>query len=69
MSRVRHLTPAELAERLGCAPATLAEWRCRGIGPRFLKFGMSKQARVRYSEADVEAWEAASVHENTGAFA
>lgn len=69
MSRARHFTPAELAERLCCSPATLAEWRCKGVGPRFIKFGLSKQARVRYSEAEVEAWERACGHSNTGQIA
>ncbi|MBP7704135.1 MAG: helix-turn-helix domain-containing protein [Caulobacter sp.] len=67
--KARHLTPAELSERLCTSVATLAEWRCKGKGPRFLKFGTSKQARVRYPEAEVEAWEAANEHQNTGAFA
>jgi predicted site-specific integrase-resolvase len=68
MSRaLKHMTPAELGERLGCSVATLAMWRCLGKGPRFIKFGASQQARVRYATADVEAWEAASMHENTGA--
>lgn len=62
----RHLAPAELAERLGVQPCTLASWRVKGTGPRFIKFGNSQQARVRYSEADVAAWEAANEHDNTG---
>jgi predicted DNA-binding transcriptional regulator AlpA len=31
---------------------TLAEWRSRGIGPRYLKVGR----HVRYRWADVETW-------------
>lgn len=53
-----HLTAGELAERIGYETATLAEWRCHGKGPRFIKFGHTKQARVRYPLAEVEAWEA-----------
>jgi hypothetical protein len=64
----RHLSPAELADRLGYAPATLAMWRVLGKGPRFIKFGVSQQARVRYPLAEVEAWEAENLHQNTGAF-
>ena len=69
MSRARHFTPAELADRLCCSPATLAEWRCKGVGPRFIKFGLSKQARVRYAESEIEAWEAKNGHSNTGGVA
>lgn len=68
MSRVRHLTPDELAERVGVKPCTLAMWRVRGVGPRFIKFGQTQQARVRYPEPEVEAWEAANEHSNTGEF-
>jgi len=49
----RHLTPAELAERLGVSVRTLTDWRYRGIGPRFLKVGV----HIRYRVADVLAWE------------
>jgi hypothetical protein len=63
----RHLTPAELAERIGLSPDTLATWRCRGVGPKFIKYGTSQQARVRYPVAEVEAWEQAQpIHQNTG---
>lgn len=62
----RHLTASEVAERIGLSAATLAAWRCKGIGPRFVKFGTSQQARVRYPVVEVEAWEAAQpVHQNT----
>lgn len=36
------------------ASATLATWRSRGTGPRFVKIG----GRVLYRLADVIAWEA-----------
>ena len=65
MAGERHLTAEQLAERLQCRPQTLAEWRCKGVGPKFVKFGVSKQARVRYRESDVDAWIEANVHENT----
>lgn len=63
----RQLTPAQVAERIGYSTATLATWRCIGKGPRFVKYGASQQARVRYPVAEVEAWEAAlELHQNTG---
>lgn len=58
-ARVRHLTPEELAERLGGEDGkpfpveTLKYWRRKGTGPRFLRIGN----HVRYRLADVEAWE------------
>jgi hypothetical protein len=63
----KHLTASQLAERIGYSAATLAAWRCIGKGPRFVKFGVSQQARIRYPVAEVEAWEAAQeIHQNTG---
>ena len=47
------LTPAELAAEYRLAERTLANWRARGEGPRFLKLG--KRA-VRYRRADIEAF-------------
>lgn len=63
----KQLTATEVAERIGYSTATLAAWRCVGKGPRFVKYGASQQARIRYPVAEVEAWEAAQqVHQNTG---
>jgi excisionase family DNA binding protein len=50
---VRHLSPAELSERLGVPAETLKRWRRTGAGPRFLRVGR----HIRYRTADVEAWE------------
>jgi hypothetical protein len=63
---IRHMTAGQLANRLGYAPTTLALWRTEGRGPRYIKFGVTQQARVRYLEADVLAWEAAQMQTNTG---
>jgi len=51
----RHLTPVELAERLGgdFSVDTLKYWRTTGQGPAYLRVGKY----VRYRESDVEAWE------------
>ena len=45
-------TPAEVANYLRKPPKTLAEWRYRGIGPRYRAVGRD----VRYDWADVDAW-------------
>ncbi len=51
----------ELASRWRMSPRTLEQWRWRGIGPRYLKIG----GRVIYPLAEVEAFEAARLHQNT----
>ncbi len=51
----QYLTAAELSDRWKgtITPRTLANWRCSGSGPRFVKIG----GRVMYRLADVQAWE------------
>lgn len=55
-----YLTPAELSKRWGGAvtTGTLANWRSKGQGPAFAKFG----SRVRYPLAKVVDWEAKNLH-------
>lgn len=50
------LTPAELCERWNgtIREATLATWRSRQTGPKYVKVG----GRVLYRISDVEAYEA-----------
>jgi predicted site-specific integrase-resolvase len=45
--------PSDLAERYGLSVRTLANWRHRGEGPKFVKIN----GRVRYLESDVKAYE------------
>jgi len=49
----RHLSPAELAGRLGVPLETIYGWNKLHTGPRFMKVGR----HVRYRLADVLAWE------------
>jgi excisionase family DNA binding protein len=53
MTRERHLTPAELAEREGVSVTTIYEWNMKGVGPKRLKIGK----HIRFRLSDVEAWE------------
>jgi excisionase family DNA binding protein len=53
------LSEAEAAELLGVEVTTLANWRWRRMGPRFVKVGR----RVRYRRADVDAWFADQVRD------
>jgi len=57
------LTPAQLAERYAgrVSVKTLANWRCLGKGPRFLKVG----GRIAYALDDVAAWEASRTADGT----
>ena len=46
-------TPEDLAEFLHDIPIkTLAQWRYRGVGPKYRKVGR----HVRYDWADIHAW-------------
>lgn len=47
------MTTAQAAGKIGVTMQTLANWRARGKGPRFLRQG---GWRVLYRPADVEAW-------------
>jgi predicted site-specific integrase-resolvase len=46
------LRTREVAAFTGVPESTLRYWRCAGIGPCWVKL----QGRVRYDEADVEAY-------------
>ncbi|GAB2836349.1 helix-turn-helix domain-containing protein [Actinoallomurus bryophytorum] len=49
----KHLTPEDLAERVGVPVKTIYGWNSRGDGPRYMKIGR----HVRYRLADVVTWE------------
>lgn len=49
----KHLTPKELAERVGVPLDTVYRWNSRGGGPRYLKIGI----HARYRLEDVISWE------------
>jgi predicted DNA-binding transcriptional regulator AlpA len=57
----RLLTTRQAAEVVGLSPKTLRQLRCDRQGPRCLKAGPSKQARVRYPLSALEAWVAEMV--------
>jgi len=50
--KTRLLDPKYVANTVGVKVATLAQWRYRGIGPRFIKVGKL----VRYSEDDLQEY-------------
>lgn len=45
-------TPKQLAEETGFSESTLASWRCRGRGPKFVRI----MGRIYYRKTDVDAW-------------
>lgn len=46
------LSPPVLSAEIDVPEPTLAQWRYRGEGPRYLKLG----GHVRYRRSDVDAW-------------
>jgi len=58
---IRHLNQIDLSRRWSISPRTLERWRWLGQGPQFLKIG----GRVVYRLTDIEAYEAAQLHEST----
>jgi predicted DNA-binding transcriptional regulator AlpA len=57
------LRAEEVAQRLGVSPKTLANWRWRGIGPAFVKFGEARgRGVIRYEAKDIEVWLASRRH-------
>ena len=57
-ARVKHLTPAELAERLSMSVDHLSNWRSQGRGPDYLRGESSgDKALILYPVAWVEEWE------------
>lgn len=54
MADVIHLTPAQVAKRLGLTTRTLETWRDQRRGPAFLEIG---PRTIRYTEDDVRAYE------------
>lgn len=56
------------AREMGISGQTLKQWRFEGKGPRFIKLGTSKQSRVVYDPADIEAWKREHKFASTSAY-
>ncbi len=50
------LTSSQAAAELGLRPQTLRVWRCRGVGPRFVRLGTGPRSPVAYRLSELEAW-------------
>jgi hypothetical protein len=55
-------TPAEIAEALHTTPASLAQMRYRGDGPKWVRAG---RRRILYRWVDVDQWITESLHSRT----
>jgi hypothetical protein len=55
------MTQDEVAALFDITVPVLANWRCVGKGPRYVKLG----GRVKYRKSDVEAFISASVRQST----
>ena len=51
-----YLTTKEAALYLRLSRRTLERYRVQGTGPRYIKAGPGKRARVRYRREDLQAW-------------
>ncbi|MDR2931144.1 MAG: helix-turn-helix domain-containing protein [Propionibacteriaceae bacterium] len=47
------LSSCEAAQRLGITAKTLANWRAKGEGPRFIRYG-NPGGRVVYRQVDID---------------
>lgn len=63
------LTTAEAAEVLRLSPRTLERFRVEGTGPKFLKAGGGKRARVLYDPEELRHWLAAFSYGSTSEYA
>ena len=55
------LTTEQLADELDMTVPALAQWRYRGMGPRFIKEGRW----IRYRQCDVDEWIESRLHDRT----
>lgn len=58
----RLFTPEAAADFLGISPQTLAHWRVRGSGPKYVH--LSKRC-IRYSELVLRQWVESRTHDST----
>ena len=50
------LNTREAAALLGLQPGTLRKMRWQGGGPRYIRLGQSRRARVLYRSSDIDEW-------------
>lgn len=62
---VTHLTPEDLSKRLNISKRTIYRWRETGKGPRGFRAGK----HLRWTLAEVEAWEQEQIEKEQAAHA
>ena len=50
------MTPDQVADLLMVSPRTLAGWRLRGKGPKFVRLGNKGRELIRYRSSVILAW-------------
>ena len=50
------VTPEQAAQLTTLSPYTLADYRAKGIGPKYLKTSPGRTGLVLYRISDLEAW-------------
>jgi len=68
MDQIKLLTTVEAAAYLRLSPRTLERFRVEGTGPKFLKAGGGKRARVLYDPAELQAWLAGFAFKSTSEY-
>jgi hypothetical protein len=63
-----YLTTVEAGNFVRLSPRTLERLRVQGTGPRFIKAGRGKRARVLYRMADLQEWLDATVYQSTSEY-
>lgn len=62
------LTTVEAAAFLRLSPRTLERFRVEGTGPKFLKAGAGKRARVLYEPEELRKWLAGFAFKSTSEY-
>jgi hypothetical protein len=61
----RLLTSREAANYIGVTSDTLANLRCKGRGPAFIKTSPTRKGKVLYRVDDIVAWQEANLFNST----
>jgi hypothetical protein len=65
--KVIYLTTEETAAVLKIQPQTLAVWRMKGRGPRYIRLSPSRRSRCLYRRTDIEEYLASRTFTSTAA--
>jgi hypothetical protein len=63
-----YLTTSEAARFVRLSPRTLERLRVQGTGPRYIKAGPGKRAKVLYRPADLREWLEATTFQSTAEY-